>query len=285
MIVHFSPWEPDPNFGGGRVVLNNKNCLDTCGSVMSIYPSKGHLIYRIFLLYKYAARTNSVVVIESTRICFPFLKSAIYVEHNDEVEYLRVNSKSNLKLLVAYISRGLFRNRIVLSLFKNSRITDIILPGIYLIDLLDCIQENPEKAKFDCGIFCSLDVPFNIESIMDYVVNHWDSSQKLLVSGRRPPDKLKDFLESKGIKVEGNIENPSDFYHQIDKVIVWDLYGVGLKTRVFEALYYDKTIVLSPNLLNSYDKIINSPDSALRRAYLERNIREYRAIWQNIIER
>ena len=285
MIVHFSIWEPSAKFGGGRVVLNNRKCLEMIGDVVNLYPSDGSILYRILMLYIYVLKAEYTVVVESTRIYFPFLKNVVYVEHNDEVDYLRINSNSYFKLFLAFVSKRFFKRERVISLFSTSKLTDNILPGIYLIETKKTNKVENKTSKYDLGILCSLDVRFNMDSIRDYVENHWCSECSLLVSGRRPSEDFKDYLVNKGVTVEENIDDVAFFYSKVDRVLVWDLYGVGLKTRIFEAMYYHKAIELSPNLLKAYEGILSRNDLiGMGSDYLENNVERYKEIWRNLIK-
>ncbi len=81
-----------------------------------------------------------------------------------------------------------------------------------------------------------------------------------LVIGGSICNKLKyEFDEKEGVHLYGYVEDPSDFYNLGDIVINPVFQGTGIKIKTFEALSYDKVVLVHPHSIEGIYDARNCP--------------------------
>lgn len=278
-----------PYFNKDSYFSKNNNLQFIFSRNYTIYDKSISFIYRasssLFGIFnefknKYSLNKYDLIFIESSRCGFLFkyldknIKKILNI-HNVEYDYLSNNRKG--------IQRLILRRNIVNSEKECINLSDIILI-MHRDDLLRLkkLYNFKNDKKFLLHPVCSfnpkynfmpfnerekvilfigsLDAFFNEFSLKKFIEICWGKLEncgyKLRVAGKNPSGKLRKFLKKhKNIDLIANPIEMEPIINNSRLMILPDVFGSGMKSRIAEALSYGVPIIGTKEGLKGYEDI------------------------------
>ncbi|PIP91652.1 MAG: hypothetical protein COW01_01615 [Bdellovibrionales bacterium CG12_big_fil_rev_8_21_14_0_65_38_15] len=181
---------------------------------------------------------ESELIKQTGTLTVPFFQSLINIWHAIRLKSYERKSIQNSNLTFAYSKIDEARLK---KLYPQANITDTS-NGAKVKKI------EPTKPKNSKGVLFvgSLHYVPNFEGIMWFIeksLPHISKDISLSVAGAGAPEKIKTFLREKNITFYDTPESLEDLYHENAIAIVPVLKGSGTRTKIFEALAYQRLVV------------------------------------------